>query len=213
MPSSFVQDQTTYERNRARPSSIQSSQVDSPDLVHFFWPTPPPYLPPRPPPSPTGSVQELIDTAPGDVECPSCSEPLTVDLSGGSPGADDEDEQEATGAAETGGRGRGRGGKGTAAARGRSRSGGRGGGRGGGSGGEVKGRMAGAVAALEASVRKAKVVAKKSGKPEGGGSKRSVTTHSVINRIDLNKFQSVSQLVLFLLCLLLFCFCGCFVRV
>ncbi|CAN0396817.1 unnamed protein product, partial [Hapterophycus canaliculatus] len=30
-------------------------------------------------------VQELIETAPGDVECPSCSEPLTVDLSAGSP--------------------------------------------------------------------------------------------------------------------------------
>lgn len=141
--------------------------------------------PPRPRFS-TGSVQELIETAPGDVECPCCSEPLTVDLSGGSPGAEDDDEQEAPGAAQTGGRGPGRGGKG-AAARGRS--------RGGGGRGEVKGRMAGAVAALEASVRKGKVATKgKAGGAGGGGAvKRSVTKHSVINRIDLNKFQSVRE--------------------
>lgn len=183
------------------PRPPRTQQPDSPDLVPFSGKRLPSHLSPRPPPPPllpTGSVQELIDTAPGDVECPSCSEPLTVDLSGGSPGADGEDEQEAAGAAETGGRGRGRGrgGKGAAAARGRSRSGGRGGGgrgRGGSGGGEVKGRMAGAVAALEASVRKAKVGSKKGGKPGGGGPKRSVTKHSVINRIDLNKFQSVSH--------------------
>lgn len=158
-------------------------------------------LSPTPPPSSTGSVQELIDTAPGDVECPSCSEPLTVDLSGGSPGADDEDEQEATGAAESGSRARGRGGGKGAAKRGRSRSNGRGGGR----GGEVKGRMAGAVAALEASVKTAK--AGKKSKPGGGGVKRSVRKHSVINRIDLNKFKSVSRkTVAILLLLLLFYF-------
>lgn len=61
--------------------------------------------------------------------------------------------------------------------------------------------MAGALAALEASVTSAKTK-KSSGsgkKPKGvsggggGGVKRSVTKHSVINRIDLNKFQSVSE--------------------
>lgn len=54
--------------------------------------------------------------------------------------------------------------------------------------------MAGAVAALEASVKSAEKPKGRSGGGGGGGVvKRSVTKHSVINRIDLNKFQSVSE--------------------
>lgn len=141
----------------------------------------PPPFPPRLP-SPADSVQELIETAPGDIECPTCSQPLTVDLSGGSPGAEGQDEE---GTAESDGvRQRGRKGTGSGS-RGASVKGGRkGGGRGGGS---AKGRMAGMVAALEASLKKVKK------KPKTDGAvKRSVTKHSVINRIDLAKFQSVS---------------------
>lgn len=144
----------------------------------------PPLFPPRLP-SPTFSVQELIDTAPGDIECPTCSQPLTVDLSGGSPGAEGQDEE---GTADSDGvRTRGRKGKG-----GRSRGGSGKAGRkgGGGGGGTAKGRMAGMVANLEASLNKVK----KKTKPDGGV-KRSVTKHSVINRIDLAKFQSVSRVL------------------
>ncbi|CAM9978016.1 unnamed protein product, partial [Ectocarpus sp. 8 AP-2014] len=131
-------------------------------------------------------VQELIDAAPGDVECPTCSQPLTVDLSGGSPGAEgDEDDQEAAQRSSGGGRGRGRG-RGGAAARGRTRS------RSGG-GGAAKSRVAGAMAALEASVKK-KTKTIKPAASGGGGVKRSVTKRSVINRIDLNKFQSSTKM-------------------
>lgn len=136
-------------------------------------------------------MQELIDTAPGDVECPTCSEPLTVDLSGGSPGGEEEDEAEGN---ETG-RGRkrkgaGGGGRGRSASRGRGGAGrARGGGSGGSSNGGAKGRMAGMVATLAASVKKA---AKNKKHASSTGFKSSVTKHSVINRIDLSKFQSVS---------------------
>ncbi|CAM9901960.1 unnamed protein product [Ectocarpus sp. 12 AP-2014] len=134
-------------------------------------------------------VQELIDAAPGDVECPTCSQPLTVDLSGGNPGAEgDDDDQVAAQRSSGGGRGRGRG-RGGAAARGRSRSGG----GGGGGGGATKSRVAGAMAALEASVKK-KTKTMKPAASGGGGVKRSVTKHSVINRIDLNKFQSSTKM-------------------
>lgn len=132
------------------------------------------------------SVQELIDAAPGDVECPTCSEPLTVDLSGGSPGAKNEDVgEEGEGEQNDGGhRGHGRRPKGARSKKiscGVAR-----GGRGRGGGLTAKGRIAGMVAALEASIKKAPKE-----KPKGGFTKRSVTKHSVINRIDLNKFQSV----------------------
>ncbi|CAM9136543.1 unnamed protein product [Ectocarpus fasciculatus] len=132
-------------------------------------------------------VQELIDAAPGDVECPTCSEPLTVDLSGGSPGAEGDDDDQEAAQRSSGGRGRGRG-RGGAAARGKSRNGGRNGG-----GGAVKSRVAGAMAALEASVKK-KTKTMKPAASGGGGIKRSVTKHSVINRIDLNKFQSSTKM-------------------
>lgn len=138
------------------------------------------------------SVQELIDTAPGDVECPTCSEPLTVDLSGGSPGGNDQDEAESD--EVEGGRGRGRGRKG-AGGGGRNGSRGRGGAgrdRGGGSRGSndvAKGRMANMVATLAASVKKTLKNKKHASRT---GFKSSVTKHSVINRIDLSKFQSVS---------------------
>lgn len=135
-------------------------------------------------------MQELIDTAVCDVECPTCSQPLTVDLSGGSPGGDDNDEDFANGDDdETDGRRRGsRGGRGRRGVGGRGR--GRGRGRSGGA--TAKGRMAGMVAALEASVHR-----KGAGnvKEKNHGMARSVTTHSVINRIDLSKFQSVSLLI------------------
>lgn len=138
--------------------------------------------------APIDSVQELIDTAPGDVECPTCSEPLTVDLSGGSPSANDEDEEQDN---ETG-RGRGRKRKGSSrGGGGRSGSHGRGGAaRGGGVGGSrgntgATGRMASMVATLAASVKNKKHAS-------STGFKSSVTKHSVINRVDLSKFQSVS---------------------
>lgn len=106
-----------------------------------------------------------------------------MDLSGGSPGDEgDDDDQEDAKRSSGGGRGRGRG-RGGAAARDKSRSGG---------GGAAKSRVAGAMAALEASVRK-KTKTMKPAASQGGGNKRSVTKHSVINRIDLNKFQSVSR--------------------
>lgn len=127
-------------------------------------------------------MQELIDTAPGDIECPTCSQPLTVDLSGGSPGAEGEDEE---GPVESDGvRKRGRNGTGSGSRSGGAKGKRKGGGR---SGGSAKGRMAGMVASLEASLKKVKK------KPKSDGAvKRSVTKHSVINRIDLAKFQSVS---------------------
>lgn len=141
----------------------------------------PPPFPPRVP-YPTYSVQELIDTAPGDIECPTCSQPLTVDLSGGSPGAEDQYEEgtvESSGVRKRGRKGTGSGSRG-GGVKGRRKGGGRG-------DGSAKGRMAGMVAALEASLKKVKK------KPKTDGAvKRSVTKHSVINRIDLTKFQSVS---------------------
>lgn len=131
-------------------------------------------------------MQELVDAAPGDVECPTCSQPLTVDLSpdGTSDGQDE--------AEDTGGAGGGR--KGVSKAKG-TRGRGRGRAKRGGStgrGGTAKGRLAGMVAALEASVKKAKPGGA-SPRRKDVGVKRSVTKKSVINRIDLNKFQSVSD--------------------
>ena len=136
-------------------------------------------------------MQELIDTAPGDVECPTCSEPLTVDLSGGSPGCNGQDEAESDEVG--GGRGHGRGRRGTGGG-GRNGSRGRGGARrdrgagGGGSNDGAKGRMANMVATLAASVKKTV----KNKKHASSTFKNSVTKHSVVNRIDLSKFQSVS---------------------
>ena len=64
----------------------------------------------------------------------------------------------------------------------------------GGKGGKEKERLAGMVASLEASLKNKKtteVVKKNAPYARGGAAKRTVTKHSVINKIDLSKFQSV----------------------
>ncbi|CAN0440996.1 unnamed protein product [Ascophyllum nodosum] len=93
-------------------------------------------------------VQELIDTAPGDINCPLCSEPLTVDLSGDNNSNNQEDEARA----DELGKSRGRQTR-APATRGRrpSRSS-----AAGGKGGKEKERLAGMVASLEASLKNKK---------------------------------------------------------
>lgn len=130
------------------------------------------------------SVQELIETAPGDIKCPSCSEPLTVDLSGDNDNSNSNSD--------------GQGGPARAVTDNSGRRTGRGSRRGcGGSGGGTKDRVAKMVAKLEASVGRNKGAEKTTTtSPSVGvfGSKRFVTKHSVMNRIDLSKFQSVGGL-------------------
>ncbi|CAM9481009.1 unnamed protein product [Ascophyllum nodosum] len=134
-------------------------------------------------------VQELIDTAPGDINCPLCSEPLTVDLSGDNNSNNQEDEARA----DELGKSRGRQTR-APATRGRrpSRSS-----AAGGKGGKEKERLAGMVASLEASLKnkkKTEVVKKNAPYARGGAAKRTVTKHSVINKIDLSKFQSSTKM-------------------
>lgn len=94
------------------------------------------------------SVQELIEKAPGDIKCPSCSAPLTVDLSS---------DGRVTGC------------------------------------GSTKGGIKGKGVRKDKGTEKSSMTSPSAG---GFGSKRFVTKHSVMNRIDLTKFQSVGGLIM-----------------
>lgn len=123
------------------------------------------------------SVHDLIDSAVCEVKCPTCSEPLTVDLSGGGLESGGDQGNEAGEGEANGGRGRGRG-----RGRRRSKSVGHG------VASTAKGKLAKVLSAIDA-----KKSTKSSTLP--GKARSGVTKHSVLNRIDLSKFQSVRRKV------------------